>query len=67
MNGSDDFSNYRLPAKFGSYGGVYVANVPHDQCQFLIDTMKPGPKVVAALRWRMKMKNDELHPQLRSR
>lgn len=56
---SGDYGDYRLPKNFGRYGGVHVSNVPHDECQFLIDTMRPGPKVKAALEWRMAQKESE--------
>ena len=54
-----DFSNYRLPKNFGRYGGAYVVNIPPDECDFLIAQMRPGPKVRAALEWRIQIKKEE--------
>ncbi len=54
-----DYGDYRLPKNFGTYAGAYVANVPADECQFLLDKMKPGPMVEAALRWRIAQKKME--------
>ncbi len=56
-----DYGDYRLPKNFGRYAGVYVVNVPADECEFLLDRMKPGPMVAAALRWRIEQKKDEGH------
>lgn len=53
------FDQYRLPAGFGKYGHAYVRNIPPDECRFIITTMKPGPKVKAALEWRINLKADE--------
>lgn len=56
---SGDYGDYRLPKTFGKYGGAYVANVPADECAFLLDKMKPGPMIAAALRWRIALKAEE--------
>ncbi len=61
-----DYGDYRLPKNFGQYGGAYVANVPADECQFLLDRMKPGPMVAAALRWRIETKKSEGHGESRT-
>lgn len=55
-----DYSDYRLPKNFGRYGGAYVVNVPADECVFLIEKMNPGPKVRAALQWRIDLKSAEM-------
>lgn len=54
-----DFSEVRLPKGMGAYGGAYVRNVPADECQFIIRTMRPGASVKAALEWRIKLKREE--------
>jgi len=54
-----DFGSYRLPRNFGTYGGRIVADIPADECLFLIQTMNPGPKVKAALQWRIDQKTAE--------
>lgn len=43
----------------GAYGGAYVRNVPADECQFIINRMRPGASVKAALEWRIKLKREE--------
>lgn len=53
------FDTYRLPKGFGKYGSIHVVNIPADECQFLLDKMKPGPQVRAALEWRINLKKSE--------
>lgn len=54
-----DFAQVRLPKGFGAYGGAYVRNIPADECRFIIDRMRPGAKLRAALEWRIAEKQAE--------
>lgn len=53
-----DFSDYRL--NIGKYKGVYVVNVPADECSFVLATTpRLGAKESAALKWRIALKASE--------
>ena len=55
-----DYSDYRLPKDFGGrYGRAYIVNLTPDDCRFILTTMRPGPKVRAALEWRIALKAAE--------
>ncbi|MDE2020864.1 MAG: hypothetical protein KGJ13_11060 [Patescibacteria group bacterium] len=53
-----DYSEYRL--HIGKYRGVYAANIPHDEAQFLLDRVgNLGQSERAALQWRVDLKKSE--------
>lgn len=56
-----DYGDYRLPLNFGGgkYSRAYVVNLEAETCEWLIKTFKPGPKVRAALQWRIDQKKSE--------
>jgi hypothetical protein len=55
-----DYSGYRLPANFGGrYGWAYVINLTPDDCTHILNKMAPGPKIRAALAWRLEQKKSE--------
>jgi hypothetical protein len=57
---TNDFSDYRLPQNFGGrYGRAYIVNLTPDDCTHILNKMAPGPKIRAALAWRLEQKKSE--------
>lgn len=63
----NDFSDYRLPLGFGGlqFSRAYLSNISVADCEHLL-RLSPGPKVKAALNWRINIVRAEMHQQLRT-
>jgi hypothetical protein len=55
------FDSYRFPVGFNSkYAGVYVVNVPVDECEAILRTPRLGQEIKAAIEWRIALKKNEM-------
>lgn len=55
-----DYHAWRFPKGFNQrYAGVYLLNVPADECSVLLNTPRLGKEVRSALEWRIAQKKME--------